>query len=107
MLGRTFPLMLVDGRVYCSYSCCVMRKGRRHHVISRSLSGILVLSCLLKCNIPADLVANPCLGRCVGCGQSSPALLHGSPTTAPVALMGRGCLEVLQLISLPFCLGII
>lgn len=83
MLGRTFPLMLVDRRVYCSYSRCVMSKGRRYPVSSRSVSGILMLSHLLKCNILPDLVANPSVGECVWCGQSSPALPMALPPQPP------------------------
>jgi len=57
VLGRAFPLTLVDRRVHCSCSHCVMSRGKRYWVFSRGLPGILTLSCLLKCKILADLVA--------------------------------------------------
>ena len=91
MLERTFQLMLVDRRVYCSYSHCVMSRGKRYWVVSRGLSGILMLSCLLKCEILTDLVAKYLSGACGAVRQRSPALPRGSATaTAHVALIRRG-----------------
>lgn len=72
--------MLVDRRVYCSYSHCVMSRGKRYWVVSRGVSGISTLSCLLKCKIVADLVAKHLSGRVHA------VLLGRAPLPFPVAL---------------------
>lgn len=106
--------MLVDRRVYRSYSHCVMSRGKRRWVVSRGLSGILTLSSLLKCKIPADLMAKYLSGRvhAVLLGRAPLPFPVALPplqqvATAHVALISRECLEILWLISIPFWLVIL
>lgn len=106
--------MLVDKRVYSSYSHCAAGRGKRYWVVNRGLSSILTLSSLLKCKILADLMAKYLSGRVHA------ALLGRGPlpfpvalpplqrvATAHLALFGRECLEIFWLISIPFWLVIL
>lgn len=103
--------MLVDRRVYSSYSHYAMGRGRRHWVVSRGLCRILMSSSLLNCKILADLMAEYLSGRVrvVLLGRAPLPFPVALPplqrvATAHLVLVRRECLETLWLISIPFWL---